>query len=35
MRKYNIEQLPVTEDTNRPVGIIRDYDILKALIDLR
>jgi len=35
MRKYNIEQLPVTEDTNRLVGIIRDYDILKALIDLR
>jgi len=35
MRKYNIEQLPVTEDTNRPIGIIRDYDILKALIDLR
>jgi CBS domain-containing protein len=34
MRKYNIEQLPVTGDTNRLIGIIRDYDILKALIDL-
>ena len=33
MRKYNIEQMPVTEDTNRLIGIIRDYDILKALID--
>jgi CBS domain-containing protein len=32
MRKYNIEQMPVTEDTNRLMGIIRDYDILKALI---
>lgn len=34
MRKYNIEQLPVTEDNNKLIGIIRDYDILKALIDI-
>lgn len=34
MRKYNIEQLPVTEDSNKLIGIIRDYDILKALIDI-
>ncbi len=33
MRKYNIEQLPVTEDSDKLLGIIRDYDILKALID--
>ncbi|MEA1994137.1 MAG: CBS domain-containing protein [Euryarchaeota archaeon] len=33
MRKYNIEQMPVIDDGDRVVGIIRDYDILKALID--
>jgi CBS domain-containing protein len=34
MKKYNIEQLPVIDAQGNLIGIVRDYDLLKALVKL-
>jgi CBS domain-containing protein len=34
MKKHNIEQLPVIDAQGNLIGIVRDYDLLKALVKL-